>query len=162
MTADLSIRDLAPGDAGWVIQRHAELYAAQDGFDSSFEALVAEIMAEFIRNRDPATDRAFMLVRGQQRLGCVFCVRLDAQTAKLRLFLIEPELRGQGQGARLLRAFLEHAKARGFSRVTLWTHESHRAACALYARFGFEMVAAKPVTSFGQNLVEQSWVKEPI
>ena len=162
MTDAFTIRDLAPGDAGWVIQRHAELYAENDGFDASFEALVAEIMADFIRNRDPATDRAFMLVRGAQRLGCVFCVRLDADTAKLRLFLMEPELRGQGQGARLLQAFLDHARAVGFTRASLWTHESHRAACALYAKFAFQMTEARPVTSFGQALVEQTWVKDPL
>ena len=157
---DLTIRDIQPGDAGWVVQRHGELYAANDGFDSSFEALVAEIMADFLRHRDPATDRAFILARGGERVGCVFCVKLDAETAKLRLFLLQPELRGQGQGARLLQAFIDHAVDCGFKWVTLWTHESHRAACALYARFGFQMTGARSVTSFGVPLVEQTWAKE--
>lgn len=160
MTEQPTLRDLQPGDAGWIIQRHGELYAENDGFDASFEALVAEIMADFIRNRDPHTDRAFILARGGERLGCVFCVALDPEMAKLRLFLVEPHLRGQGYGALLLRAFLDHARDCGFRRATLWTHESHRAACALYARFGFRMERARPVTSFGQALVEQTWTRD--
>ena len=154
--APLQIRDLATGDAGWVIQRHAELYAAEAGFDASFEVLVAGIVADFLRARGP-DDRAFIAHRGGRRLGSVFCVRLDDETAKLRLFLLEPDARGQGLGRLLLQACLDHARARGFRRMTLWTHESHRAACALYARAGFALVGSRPVTSFGQPLVEQSW-----
>jgi hypothetical protein len=41
--------------------------------------------------------------------------------------------------------------------MQLWTHESHRAACALYAQNGWQLVSSKPVRSFGCDLVEQSW-----
>jgi GNAT superfamily N-acetyltransferase len=153
----IALRDLAIGDAGWLIQRHAELYAASDGFDQSFEALVAEILADFIRTRDPALERAWIAHRGARRFGSIFCVRLDDETAKLRLFLVEPEARGTGLGKRLLGTCLDWARARGYRRMTLWTHESHRAACALYAAQGFVLTGSKPVRSFGADMVEQSW-----
>ena len=157
MTDDIILRDLESGDAGWIIQQHAELYARDEGFDMSFEALVAEIMADFIRRRDPARDRAFIAARGDERLGCIFCVGKDERTAKLRLFLVVPEARGHGLGHRLIAACMDWAKAQGYGRMELWTHESHEAACALYAAHGWHLVRSEAVKSFGVELVEQSW-----
>lgn len=160
MTGDgIDLRDLEIGDAGWLIQRHGELYAAEEGFDRTFEALVAEILAAYIRDHDPAVERAWIAHRGADRLGSIFCVRLSDEVAKLRLFLVEPSARGQGLGQRLLSECTGWAKARGYRRMSLWTHESHRAACALYARNGWVLTGAKPVRSFGVDLVEQSWEK---
>jgi GNAT superfamily N-acetyltransferase len=111
-----------------------------------------------MRNRDPACERAWIARRGDRRLGSIFCVRGRAPgVAKLRLFLIEPEARGQGLGHRLLGACLAYARDKGYRRMELWTHESHAAACALYARHGFRLVDSRPVHSFGRDLVEQSW-----
>lgn len=161
MTLDptsVSLRDLAIGDAGWLIQRHGELYADEEGFDASFEALVAEILAGFIRQNDPQTERAFIAVAGKQRLGSVFCVQSGTPgVAKLRLFLLEPDARGLGLGKTLLDACLDFARTKGYRKMELWTHESHRAACALYEKVGFRCTASKPVHSFGVDLVEQAW-----
>ena len=157
MTEDIILRDLESGDAGWIIQQHAELYARDEGFDMSFEVLVAEIMTDFIRRRDPARDRAFIAARGYERLGCIFCVGKDERTAKLRLFLVVPEARGHGLGHCLIAACMDWAKAQGYGRMELWTHESHEAACALYAAHGWHLVRSEAVKSFGVQLVEQSW-----
>jgi GNAT superfamily N-acetyltransferase len=158
MTDEVTLRDLEIGDAGWLVERHAVLYARDEGFDESFEALVAEILAAYIRTRDPARERAFIAVAEGRRVGSVFCVRSDEPgVAKLRLFLIEPDWRGRGLGRRLLAACLGFAREAGYDRLRLWTHESHRAACALYARSGFRLLDSRPVRSFGQDLVEQSW-----
>lgn len=155
---DVTLRDIAIGDAGWLIQRHAELYARSDGFDATFEPLVAEIIVDFLRNRDPETERAFIAVRGHTRLGSIFCVGSgDPGVAKLRLFLVVPKARGLGLGRRLLVACLGFARGAGYRKMRLWTHESHRAACALYRQHGFVLTGAKPVHSFGQDLVEQTW-----
>lgn len=155
---DVVLRDLTIGDAGWLIQRHAELYAAEEGFDASFEALVAEILAAHIRSHDPATERAFIAVQGETRLGSIFCVQSgEAGVAKLRLFLLDPAARGVGLGNRMLKACLGFARDAGYHRMRLWTHKSHRAACALYEKAGFRCVASRPVRSFGVDLVEQSW-----
>lgn len=153
-----TLRDLEIGDAGWLIERHAVLYAREEGFDATFEALVAEIVAAYIRSHDPATERAFIAVEDGRRLGSVFCVQSgEPGVAKLRLFLLIPEARGRGLGQRLLDACLGFAREAGYDRLRLWTHESHEAACALYARNGFELIASCPVRSFGVDLVEQTW-----
>lgn len=154
---EIMLRDLAIGDAGWIISRHATLYAEEEGYDATFEALVAEILAGYIRGHDPARERAWVAVRGKERLGCIFCVRGDDETAKLRLFLVEPAARGTGLGRRLLRECLSYARARGYGRMVLWTHASHRAACALYAAHGFRMVDETPTQGFGQDVIDQTW-----
>lgn len=157
MSEPVSIRDLDIGDAGWLIQQHGEHYARDEGFDASFEALVAEILADFIRNRASSCERAFVAHRGGERLGSVFCVRKDAETAKLRLFFLLPDARGTGLGKRLLGECMQYARDRGYKRMVLWTHASHRAACALYAGAGWRCVSTRPVTSFGVALEEQAW-----
>ena len=155
--SDVTLRDLQSGDSGWLIQQHAELYRREEGFDHRFEALVAEILADFIRNHDPENERAFIAERSGQRLGSVFCVRKDAQTAKLRLFLLVPEARGLGLGRQLLEACMGYARERGYKRMVLWTHKSHNAACALYAKYGFEITSEEEVNEFGVDLISQIW-----
>ena len=154
------LRDLAIGDAGWLIQQHGEVYAAEEGFDATFEALVAEILADFIRNRDASCERAWIATRADQRLGSIFCVREDGETAKLRLFFLVPQARGLGLGKRLLAACIAYAREQQYRRIQLWTHEVHAAACALYKAQGFTLTGSRPVRSFGVDLVEQTWVME--
>lgn len=122
MTSDVTFRDLQIGDAGWLIQQHAELYAANDGFDETFEALVAEILAAYIRDHDPACERAWIAQRGEARLGSIFCVKGDAPgVAKLRLFLLMPQARGLGLGHRMLTLCTGYARDRGYRKLVLWT-----------------------------------------
>jgi DNA-binding MarR family transcriptional regulator/GNAT superfamily N-acetyltransferase len=154
------LRDLRPGDAGWVISRHGALYARDEGYDASFEALVAEILAGFLRQHDPARERGWIAEAQGRRLGSIFCFRDDDRTARLRLFLVEPEARGSGLGPRLLDACTGFAAAAGYRRMVLWTHESHRAALRLYARSGWRMTWTRPARSFGQDVVEQEWERE--
>ncbi|MGR3804733.1 GNAT family N-acetyltransferase [Marinibacterium profundimaris] len=151
------IREFRAGDAPWLVERHQTLYARDEGFDDSFGPLVAAILDAFIAGHDPACERGWIAEAGDRRLGSIFCVRLDDRTAKLRLFLLEPEARGQGLGKRLLATCMGFARGAGYGGMQLWTHESHRAACALYRATGWELTESKPVTSFGVQLVEQSW-----
>ena len=154
---EVILRDLEIGDAGWLIEQHGRLYAAEEGFDATFEALVAEILADFIRHRDPTCERGWIAEEDGERLGSIFCVRLTEDTAKLRLFLLVPQARGRGLGRRLLAECMGYARAKGYARMQLWTHESHRAACALYHAAGWRCTRSEPVRSFGVDLVEQSW-----
>lgn len=152
------LHDLEPGDGGWVISRHGALYAAEHGFDPSFEATVARIVAEFLETQDPSCERGWIARAGETRLGAVFCVREgQAGVAKLRLFLVEPEARGQGLGRRLLEACMGFARAAGYERMRLWTHAEHRAACALYASAGFTCISSEAIVNYGQPLTEQVW-----
>lgn len=154
---DAVLRPFDPADAPWLVERHATLYAQDEGFDASFGPLVADILADFIANHDPALEAGWTVTQDGQRMGSIFCVRQDKHTAKLRLFLLEPALRGQGMGRRMLAHCMGFARAAGYAQMQLWTHESHRAACALYAATGWQLIMSKPVTSFGCDLVEQSW-----
>jgi GNAT superfamily N-acetyltransferase len=156
MTAPL-FRHFTPADAAWLAERHGTLYAQAEGFDDSFAPLVAGILADFIADHDPAREAGWIVEADGQRVGSIFCVRLDDRTAKLRLFLLEPAMRGQGLGQRMLAHCMGFARDAGYARMELWTHESHKAACALYAANGWRLAASKPVHNFGVDLVEQSW-----
>nr|WP_241188141.1 GNAT family N-acetyltransferase [Pseudohalocynthiibacter aestuariivivens] len=144
-------------DGPWVVAQHGQLYARDDGFDASFGTLVARIVADFIANHDSEYEAGWVAERDGAPMGCIFCVRLDAQTAKLRMFLVLLEARGSGLGAQLLDTCMAFARVAGYRRMQLWTHESHRAACALYAKRGWSLTDSRPVHSFGCDLVEQSW-----
>lgn len=150
------IRPIGPGDPGWIIGAHGALYARDEGYDQTFEALVARIMADFLDRAD--TDEASWIAEGGgQRLGTISCMREDADTARLRLFLLLPEARGQGLGQRLHDTCTGFARARGYRRMVLWTHESHRAACALYAKNGWRLVRSVAAQAYGTDVVDQDW-----
>ncbi|WP_076446350.1 GNAT family N-acetyltransferase [Roseivivax lentus] len=154
----ITLRAFNADDLDWLSDLHGVLYAEAEGFDASFGVLVRRILTEFLAGHDPTCERGFVAVAPDgTRLGSIFCVRQDATTARLRLFLLRPEMRGQGIGRQLLEACTEFARACGYAKMTLATHESHRAACALYARSGWSLLSSKDVVSFGQKLVEQHW-----
>lgn len=158
---EITLTPFRPADARWLTERHGALYAEAEGFDASFPALVAEILAEFIARQQavpPATGEAGWIARrGDERLGSIFVVREGATTAKLRLVLLEPQARGTGLGQRLLDTALDFARRAGYARMRLWTHESHRAAGKLYARNGFSLIDSQPGRAFGQEVVSQTW-----
>ncbi len=151
------LRDLQVGDMEHIASRHGVLYAQEHGFDDSFEPLVAQILVDFLRTRRPQMERAWIAVRADHILGSIFCVRVSDDTAKLRLFYLEPEARGLGLGRQMLEACIGFAQAAGYRRLLLWTHKSHEAACSLYRKAGFVMISESPVHNYGQNLVEQEW-----
>lgn len=153
----IEIRKFDETDRDWVIDQHGDHYAQVEGFDASFKVLVAQILDDFIENHDPNTKAGWIAWQGAERLGSIFCVGIDAQTAKLRLFLLTPESRGRGLGGQMLNHCMGFARENGYRQMKLWTHESHRAAGALYAKTGWELTSSKPVVSFGQALVEQHW-----
>ena len=154
---DITLRPFRADDAPWLVERHGTLYARDEGFDDSFAPLVARILADFIASHNPARERGWIAECAGDRLGSIFCVTQSANTAKLRLFLLLPETRGQGLGKRLLTTCMNFARQAGYHEMVLWTHESHAAACGLYRAFGWRLTDSKPVHSFGVDLVEQSW-----
>lgn len=155
--SEIFLRPFQPGDAAWLVAQHGQHYAREEGFDDTFAPLVADILADFVAHHDPVRERGWVAMNGEKRLGSIFCVANGESTAKLRLFLLTPEARGIGLGKLLLRTCMNFAKSAGYRDMRLWTHESHKAACALYAAFGWELTESKPVRSFGADLVEQTW-----
>lgn len=144
-----------PGDLGWVVQRHGEIYADEFGWDTSFEALVARIVADYAEKHDPAREAAWIAEVDGQRAGCVFCVRKDDRTAQLRILLVEPSARGRRLGQRLVRACLDFARQAGYTRMMLWTNDPLIAARRIYLAEGFTLVEAEEHDSFGRHLVGQ-------
>lgn len=153
----INLRSFVPDDADWVTQQHQHLYRAAEGFDVSFGPLVADILATFVRDHDPDRQAGWIAQSGEARLGSIFVVGKSETCAKLRLFLVVPAARGSGLADRMLSTALGFARSSGYSRMELWTHESHVAAGRLYARHGFKLTDAHPVHSFGVDLVEQTW-----
>jgi GNAT superfamily N-acetyltransferase len=151
------LRPFTPADAAWIVDRADVLYRRDEGFDATFGALVAEILRDFVADHDPRREAGWIAEQAGQRLGCIFCVAAGETTAKLRLFQLEPDARGKGLGKRLLAHCMEFARDAGYRDMVLWTHESHRAACALYAATGWRLVDSRATHSFGQDVVEQNW-----
>jgi DNA-binding MarR family transcriptional regulator/GNAT superfamily N-acetyltransferase len=151
------LRDPRPGDMGWVVQSHGALYASEYGFDTSFEALVAEIAAKFLTSFDASRERCWIADIDGAQVGSVFLVRHTDDVAKLRLLLVDPAGRGQGLGRRLVAECLSFAQACGYRKITLWTQSILVAARKIYQDAGFVLVATEPHRSFGQSLIGETW-----
>jgi len=146
-----------PGDLGWVVMAHGEMYAAEFGWDASFEALVARIVADYANDHDPEGERAWIAERDGHRVGCVFCVREGPGTARLRTLLVDPAARGHRLGERLVQQCVEFATAAGYRQLVLWTNDPLAAARRIYLAAGFHLVHEEPHTAFGAELVGQSY-----
>jgi GNAT superfamily N-acetyltransferase len=178
---DVTLRPLGrPGDLGWVVMAHGELYAAEFGWDATFEALVARIVADHAGGHDPAREAAWIAERGGRRVGCVFCCdrsghdastprsargdrpasdqgAADERTAQLRVLLVHPAARGHGLGSRLTAECIRFARSVGYERLRLWTTHPLVAARSVYLAAGFSLVGEEPHTGFGVDLVGQTY-----
>jgi DNA-binding MarR family transcriptional regulator/N-acetylglutamate synthase-like GNAT family acetyltransferase len=154
---EVTIRGLGPGDLGWVVQRHGEIYWNEFGWDQTFEGLVARIVADHLANARPRRAAAWIAEVDGARAGCVFCCEREPDVAQLRILLVEPWARGLGLGARLVRECIEFARWAGYVKIVLWTNDVLVAARRIYQAAGFELVEEEPHHSFGHDLVGQTW-----
>ena len=153
----VTLRDHRPGDMGWITHRQAILYNQEYGWNTEYEALIAEIMARFLRNFDPRYERCWVAECNCEIVGSVFCVRKSKTVAQLRLLYVEPSTRGARIGSRLVNECIAFARARGYRKLTLWTNSVLHAARKIYERAGFQLVAEEKHHSFGKDLVGQNW-----
>ncbi|MGD9527739.1 GNAT family N-acetyltransferase [Pseudonocardia sp.] len=163
----ITVRPLGrPGDLGWIVQAHGELYAAEHGWDASFEALVARIVADFAAGHDPDRERGWIAELDGRRVGCVLCVADTAHsadtadgptTARLRILLVHPDARGHGAGTCLVGTCVDFARDAGYRSLMLWTNDILDAARRIYEAAGFVRTASAPHHSFGRDLVGEDW-----
>ncbi|TCT01117.1 bifunctional helix-turn-helix transcriptional regulator/GNAT family N-acetyltransferase [Paralcaligenes ureilyticus] len=151
------LRDPQAGDMGWVIHRHGALYAQEYGWNADFEALVAEVVAKYIRDFDPSWERSWIAEKDGAVVGSVFLVRHTADVAKLRLLYVEPSARGLGIGKRLVQECIRHAKQLGYKKLILWTNSILVGARGIYQNEGFKLTGEEPHHSFGKDLVGETW-----
>lgn len=154
---EVTLRDPLPGELGWVVKRHGELYAAEYGWNVEFEGLVAGIVGQFVASFEPRMERGWIAELRGEPAGSVFLARDTPKTAKLRLLLVEPWARGHGVGTRLVDACLTFARRAGYAKVRLWTNAELHAARRLYQRAGFRMVDESAAHRFGHDQVFQTW-----
>jgi DNA-binding MarR family transcriptional regulator len=125
------LRPPRAGDMGWIIERHAVLYAREYGWNGHIEAVTARICADFL---DEAPG-----------------------VARLRLLMVEPSGRGLGIGKRLVAECVAFARAAGYREIVLWTHAVLIAARAIYAAEGFQLEETWTHDDFGAPEVSETW-----
>ena len=151
------LRQHQPGDMGWIVHRQTILYAEEYGWDGTYEALAAEIVAQFIKNYDPKCERCWIAEKDGARVGAVFVVKASDEVAKLRLLHVEPEARGLGIGKRLVEECVRFARQVGYQKITLWTQGVLQAARYIYRQAGFRVVREEQHHSFGKDLTAETW-----
>ncbi len=151
------LRPHRPGDIGWIIHRHGVVYAEEYAFDETFEALVAEILVQFIRRQDPKRECLWIAEQAGERIGSVMIVDAGGQVAQLRLLLVEPKARGQTVGMRLVNECINFSRRNRYRKIKLWTQSNLLEARHLYAKAGFERVSVSSHKSFGQDLIAEVW-----
>ncbi len=151
------LREPRHGDFGWIVARHAALYAQEYRWTDKFEGLCAQIVADFVNNFDAERERCWIAELDGERAGSVMLAKDSDEVARLRLLLVEPFARGHGIGRRLTEECVRFARARGYRRITLWTHSVLVAARHIYTEAGFTLTSSEPKRSFGQDVVSEHW-----
>lgn len=155
------LRPLRPGDLGWMVERNGALYHVECGWDRTYEALVASVVADYVRDHDPKRENAWIAESDGVRVGGVFCVKREDDVAQLRLLHVEPDARGMGVGAALIDACVRFAAEAGYREIMLWTTALQRPAHRLYERAGFVLEEEEPPAGmFGGVVHGQVWRKK--
>jgi len=151
------LRAPVPGDFGWIVRRHAELYAQEYGWTEPFEGLCAQIVADFANDHDKKRERCWIAEMDREPVGCVFLVKDSAKVARVRLLLVDPKARGLGLGARLVDECVRFARRAGYNKITLWTHSVLTAARHVYQKAGFRLTGTERHKSWGQPVTSEFW-----
>lgn len=154
---NILLRDPDPGDMGWVVQLHGEIYWREYGWDGRFETLVLKIVSSIVQKWQPDYEKCWIAEVDGVRAGSAFVVRKSKTTAQLRMLILTPEARGLGLGGRLCDECIAFARSKGYKKMTLWTNACLLAARAIYAKRGFKLVKSEPYRGFGHDLVSETW-----
>jgi DNA-binding MarR family transcriptional regulator/ribosomal protein S18 acetylase RimI-like enzyme len=152
-----TLRAPQPGDFGWIVKRHAELYAQEYGWTEPFEAVCAQIVADFANKNDPRRGRCWVADMNGENVGCIFLVAESETVARIRLLLVDPKARGLKLGARLVDECIAFARRAGYAKITLWTHSVLTAARHIYQQTGFTLTSSEERVSFGKPVISEYW-----
>lgn len=157
--ARITLRTHRPGDIGWIIHRHGEVYAREYDWDGTFEAIAAEIGADFLRNYDPTCERCWIAEVDGARAGSVMLIRDRERenVARLRVLLVEPNARGRGVGRMLVHQCTEFARSAGYAAITLWTSNVLTDARRLYEQEGYRRMEMRPHNAYGKQMTGEVW-----
>ena len=156
--SDIKIRtQLKPGDLGYIINRHGELYNREYNYGIEFESYVAEGLSEFYQNYDKKKDRVWLCENQNKIIGFLLLMHRSNESAQLRYFYIEPEYRGIGLGSKLMKLYMKYFNRCGYKNSYLWTTSELTAAASLYKKAGFTLTEEKPSTVFGKPVIEQKY-----
>jgi DNA-binding MarR family transcriptional regulator/GNAT superfamily N-acetyltransferase len=155
--SDIILRQPRSGDLGWVVARHAELYAHEYGWGDNFEGTCVQIVADFANKHDPNCERGWIAEMDGENVGSVFLVKDSEKIARLRLLLVDPVARGRGLGTRLTEECISFARQCGYERITLWTHKVLTTARHIYEQAGFQLASSERKHNFGCDVVSEHW-----
>jgi DNA-binding MarR family transcriptional regulator/GNAT superfamily N-acetyltransferase len=151
------LREPVPGDFGWIVKRHAELYAQEYEWREPFEGVCAQIVADYLNNHDAKRERCWIAEMDGENVGCIFVAKETDEVARIRLLLVDPKARGLGLGAKLTEEAVRFARDAGYKKMTLWTHSVLKAARHIYQKSGFRLMRTEQHKSWGQPVVSEHW-----
>jgi len=151
------LREPRHGDFGWIVSRHADLYAQEYGWGDPFEGLCAQIVADFVNNYDAKREHCWIAEMNGENVGCVMLVKDPDNVARIRLLLVDPKARGLGLGSRLVDECVTFARSAGYRKVTLWTHSVLAAARHVYEKAGFTLTSSEPRHTWGKDVIAEFW-----
>ncbi len=151
------LRDPVPGDFGWIVKRHAELYAQEYKWREPFEGVCAQIVADYVNNHDFKRERCWIAEMDGENVGSIMLVKDAGDVARIRLLLVDPKARGLGLGARLTDESIRFARRAGYKKITLWTHSVLTAARHIYEQAGFKLMRTERHKSWGRPVVSEYW-----
>lgn len=157
MHSPVVVRPPHAGDFGWIIHRHGHLYATEYGFNNSFEALIAKIIADYANAHDATCEACWVAEHRGKVVGSIFVMKQSDQVAKLRLLYVEPDARGLGIGKLLVNTAIQFAKHTGYETMTLWTNAQLESARFIYEKAGFQKVGEEPHAMFGKSMIGETW-----
>jgi DNA-binding MarR family transcriptional regulator/ribosomal protein S18 acetylase RimI-like enzyme len=154
----VTLRPPKHGDFGWIVSRHAEIYAQEYGWGDPFEGLCAQIVADFVNNYDEKYERCWIAEMNGENVGCVMLVKdKEPGTARIRLLIVDAKARGLGLGTQLTEACVQFAREAGYTKITLWTHSVLTAARHVYEKAGFTLTSSEPRHTWGKDVVAEFW-----
>ena len=151
------LRGPKPGDFGWIVKRHAELYAGEHGWVAPFEGVCAQIVADFVNNFDTKRERYWIAEMDGEKVGSIMLAKDSNDVARIRLLLVDPKARGLGLGARLTDECVRFARRAGYKKVTLWTHRVLTTARHIYQKAGFRLTRSERHRSWGKPVTSEHW-----